>query len=134
LKGLVTIPTINENVDPSTYDFSKHDVLIFLDTGNLNHISPIGDFVKPSGITLVDIDHHAGNTGYGDFNCVKAYGSACTVLFELIKAWQFTIDIETLNAILIGIMLDTGFYQYCTVRRLLSLALAVSLENQYQFI
>jgi phosphoesterase RecJ-like protein len=61
---------------------------------------------------VLNIDHHSGNPGFGDYNYVKILGAACSVFYELLKKWQIQPEKQVANALLIGIILDTGFYSY----------------------
>ncbi len=112
VKDLIEVPQIKQNCIPKFYDFSKHDSMICTDTGNLAHVSGISEFVRPENILIFDIDHHAANKGYGDFNYVKELGSACTVIYELLKKWRVQPDKQIATSLLAGIITDTGFYKY----------------------
>jgi bifunctional oligoribonuclease and PAP phosphatase NrnA len=107
-----TIEGINEGLDINKYDFSQHDLLICLDTGNLEHIALSYEFTPPLWIDIVNIDHHEQNPVYGTYNYVKKYGSACTVLTELFDKWNIKIDKTLANILTLGIITDTGFLQY----------------------
>jgi len=112
LENFIEIPKIIENTNPNSYDFSKHDCLICTDSGSIYHLSSTSDFEKPQNIKVINIDHHEGNKGYGDYNYVKELGSACSVVYELLKKWEIKPNVQVANALLIGITLDTGFYNY----------------------
>lgn len=63
----------------------------------------------------INIDHHISNSGSGDVNLVRPeVGSCCEVLFELFdKQW---LDAEIAKAIYIGMIHDTGVFQYSNTR------------------
>jgi nanoRNase/pAp phosphatase (c-di-AMP/oligoRNAs hydrolase) len=104
-EGFLEVPPFQENIDPKTYDFSKHDCLICTDSGSIHHLSNMSDFEKPQGIKILNIDHHEGNQGYGDLNYVKILGAACSVVYELLKKWDIKPEVQVANALLIGITL-----------------------------
>jgi len=59
----------------------------------------------------INIDHHISNKGCGDCNLVRPeIGSACEVLFDLMEQEQLDTDIAM--ALYIGMIHDTGVFQY----------------------
>lgn len=108
---------INEDVNPTNFDFSNVDLIICIDSGDLNHLSPTRDFTRPNGIPLINIDHHNSNSMYGDHNYVfKDYSSACLVLYKLITELNIDIGVEIANILLTGIVTDSGFFQFSAVK------------------
>lgn len=105
---------INVSVNPKTFDFSRYDTLVFLDTGNEKHIVSTEDFAAPKHICKINIDHHNKNSFFGTINYVKCLGATCTVLFSLTKKWKFKINRKLANILLLGITTDNGFFQYNT--------------------
>ncbi|MBU0577771.1 DHH family phosphoesterase [Patescibacteria group bacterium] len=99
---------------------NKFDLIIIFDTGNLEHLGPIYDknselfFETP----IINIDHHASNTDFGQVNIVDVVAASTTeVLFEIFEAMEkkydkkfVTKDIATL--LLAGIITDTGSFQH----------------------
>ena len=59
----------------------------------------------------INIDHHVSNGGSGDVNVIEpGMGSTCEVLYDLLeKEW---IDREIAMALYIGMIHDTGVFQY----------------------
>jgi phosphoesterase RecJ-like protein len=85
------------------------DVIVTVDFGSAERAK----FALPAGPTLVNIDHHASNAGFGTVNLVDVTSAATAelvsrVIDELGVAW--TADMAT--AALIGIMTDTGSFQF----------------------
>ena len=59
----------------------------------------------------INIDHHISNSGCGDVNLVKPeVGSTCEVLYDLFA--QDMLDKDLAMALYIGIIHDTGVFQY----------------------
>ena len=59
----------------------------------------------------INIDHHVSNTGTGDINLVEPQiGSTCEVLYDLFDGEK--LDREIAKALYIGIIHDTGVFQY----------------------
>lgn len=63
--------------------------------------------------TLLNIDHHRSNPGYGEHNLVDSRASATAeILAELFLACEHRPDPTTANALYLGIATDTGQFRY----------------------
>jgi phosphoesterase RecJ-like protein len=63
--------------------------------------------------TLLNIDHHRSNPGYGEHNLVDSRASATAeILAELFLACQYRPDPTTASALYLGIATDTGQFRY----------------------
>lgn len=96
------------------------DLIITFDTGNLEHLGPIYDqnaelfFSTP----VINIDHHASNTDYGQLNYVDVVAASTTeVMLGLLQSMEeryqkkfLTEDVATL--LLAGLITDTGSFQH----------------------
>ncbi len=101
-------------------DGAAFDLIITFDTGNLEHLGPIYDrnaemfFSTP----LINIDHHASNTDYGQVNYVDMVAASTTeVLLELLqdmeKHFEKTfINEDVATLLLAGLITDTGSFQH----------------------
>src|SRR5678816_4206423 len=62
---------------------------------------------------VINIDHHPGNTGFGDINWFDATAAACgEMVFELIRALDVPISPEIATHIYLAILTDTGSFHY----------------------
>jgi bifunctional oligoribonuclease and PAP phosphatase NrnA len=62
---------------------------------------------------VINIDHHPGNTEYGQINWFDASAAACgEMVFELIKALGVPISVEIGTHIYLAIHTDTGSFHY----------------------
>lgn len=85
------------------------DVIVTVDFGSLERAK----FAMPEGPTLVNIDHHASNDRFGAVNLVDVSSAAAAELVaRVIDALgvEWTADMAT--AALVGIMTDTGSFQF----------------------
>ena len=84
--------------------------MYFLDCASLlrsNSHGFAGDVVR------VNIDHHQDNPGFGELNLVDAAApSTSAILYEVFKAGGFPIDAEVATALYVGLVTDTGRFQY----------------------
>ena len=80
-----------------------------------------GDLTRPGVAGLeryftINIDHHLGNTMYGDVNWFDASACACTELVaEVIDALGVTWTREIATHLYLGITTDTGSFRYGSV-------------------
>lgn len=63
------------------------------------------------GKTIINIDHHVDNPGFGDINCVKNIASTSMIIYELAKELNIQIDKEMATCIYTGIASDTDTFR-----------------------
>jgi phosphoesterase RecJ-like protein len=62
---------------------------------------------------VINIDHHPGNTGYGQFNWFDATAAACgEMVFDLVKALDVPLTKEIATHVYLAILTDTGSFHY----------------------
>lgn len=67
----------------------------------------------PEGAVRVNIDHHQDNPGYGEFNLIDpAAASTTAILYEVFKAGTLAVDAQIATALYVGLVTDTGRFQY----------------------
>ncbi len=67
----------------------------------------------PEGAVRVNIDHHQDNPGYGELNLIDPTAASTTViLYEVFKALDLVLDTEIATALYVGLVTDTGRFQY----------------------
>jgi phosphoesterase RecJ-like protein len=61
----------------------------------------------------VNIDHHQDNPCYGELNLVDpAAPSTTAILYEVFKVGGFAVDADVATALYVGLVTDTGRFQY----------------------
>ncbi|MEK6674274.1 MAG: DHH family phosphoesterase, partial [Planctomycetota bacterium] len=98
----------------TSQDFQTADGFVALDTakkGRCNVGSALKDTDWSAGRPLINIDHHATNTRFGDLNwVVETAGSACELVYYLLRALDWPITPTTASLLYAGIQTDTlGF-------------------------
>ncbi|MDX6584185.1 MAG: bifunctional oligoribonuclease and phosphatase NrnA [Solirubrobacterales bacterium] len=85
--------------------------LVFLDCGNIDRM-PV-EFLQRDGARLINIDHHHDNTRFGTINLVDIEAS-CTaeIVLEVAKRLGAEITPEIASALYVGLVTDTGMFQY----------------------
>jgi len=91
---------------------SGFDAFFVLDCGNLDRvgrISPHLSKIKP----LINIDHHEGNSQFGDLNLVDANSSSVgEIIYRLIKVADLPMNSNIAENIFVAIQTDTGSFRY----------------------
>jgi phosphoesterase RecJ-like protein len=65
---------------------------------------------------LINIDHHPGNTGYGQINWFDASAAACgEMVFDLIAALGVPLTPEIATHVYLAILTDTGSFHYSSI-------------------
>jgi phosphoesterase RecJ-like protein len=65
---------------------------------------------------VINIDHHPGNTGYGQINWFDPSAAACAeMVFDLIKALGVPFTLEIATHIYLAILTDTGSFHYSSI-------------------
>ena len=65
------------------------------------------------GTTLVTIDHHQDNPGNADLNLLEPEAASTTaILYEIFRAGRFPIDAQIAACLYVGLVTDTGRFQY----------------------
>lgn len=95
----------------SAYDKEKvYDVFIALDCGDEDRLGDAAKYYESAGKTIC-IDHHISNTGFCDVNdIVPTASSTCELIFDLIDREE--LDVHMAESIFLGIVHDTGVFQY----------------------
>ncbi|HKY50172.1 MAG TPA: DHH family phosphoesterase, partial [Candidatus Limnocylindria bacterium] len=85
------------------------DLIVTVDFGSAERAK----FALPDGPTLVNIDHHASNDRFGSVNLVDVSSAATAELVSrVIDELGVTWTPEMATAALVGIMTDTGSFQF----------------------
>ena len=67
----------------------------------------------PEQVTRINIDHHQDNPCYAELNLLDAEAPSSTaILYEVSKAGRFTMDDAVATALYVGLVTDTGRFQY----------------------
>lgn len=98
-----------EEIDSDFPEEAPFDVYFALDCG-AERLGGAEKYFRAAA-KKINIDHHVSNPGTGDLNYIHPEtGSTCELLFDLMEPEQMDRDIAL--AIYIGIIHDTGVFQY----------------------
>jgi phosphoesterase RecJ-like protein len=90
---------------------AEERTIVFLDCGNLDRM-PVS-FLGRDAAHIVNIDHHHDNTRFGTANLVVD-GASCTaeILWGLLPDLGVELTLEIAEALYVGLVTDTGKFQY----------------------
>ncbi|NWF35880.1 DHH family phosphoesterase [Mariprofundus sp. KV] len=93
------------------YPEAHHDDLIIsLDSGSRGRLGLPDSFF--AGRTLINIDHHASNQCYGDYNVVDCrYCATGAMVFDLLIAMGQPLSVASASAIYTSILTDTASFR-----------------------
>ncbi len=92
------------------------DCVVAVDSASLARLGAIEPFIR-NRKTLINIDHHASNTRYGDINWVSSNEpSSGELIYRLIKTARWKLNPEIADCLFTAISTDTGSFQYPTTR------------------
>jgi phosphoesterase RecJ-like protein len=90
---------------------AEERTIVFLDCGNLDRM-PVS-FLGREDAHIVNIDHHHDNTRFGTANLVVD-GASCTaeIIWDLLPDLGVELTLEIAEALYVGLVTDTGKFQY----------------------
>jgi bifunctional oligoribonuclease and PAP phosphatase NrnA len=88
------------------------DVIVALDNSVKSRLGTVLDGVS-SVRTLINIDHHISNEGYGDLNYIDPTSPATgQIIYEFFKAMELPLSLDIAVNLFAAISTDTGSFQY----------------------
>ena len=91
----------------------EFDVLIFVDCSNIKRVDPDGKYVPHAKKHIINIDHHADNTMFGELNLVNSKTAACAeLIYALIKELDCEIDKQIATCLYVALITDSGKFAY----------------------
>src|SRR2546422_9823255 len=94
----------------------RFDCVIATDSASFERLGRVGDSIQCRQL-LINIDHHASNTRYGDINWVsRREPSTGELIFRLLKVAGWPITRPIADCLFTAVSTDTGSFQYSTTR------------------
>jgi len=88
------------------------DAAIVLECGDLARTGVAG----LDRFFVINIDHHPGNTGYGQINWFDPRAAACgEMVFDLVRALDVPLSAEIAIHVYLAILTDTGSFHYSSI-------------------
>lgn len=64
-------------------------------------------------LPMLNIDHHLGNTNYGEINWVDSASPAVgEMVYRMAQGWHAELDVPTANALYLALFTDTGGFRF----------------------
>ncbi|MBB5955650.1 phosphoesterase RecJ-like protein [Saccharothrix tamanrassetensis] len=90
------------------------EVLVALDTGSVGRLGPLADRVRTAG-TVVVLDHHVSNPGFGTVNVVDPAAEATAlVVLRLLDELGVELDEPVARCIYAGLVTDTRSFRHAS--------------------
>jgi phosphoesterase RecJ-like protein len=101
----------NVRTDSAGLDFIP-DLALVLDSTTLERTGKVKDLI-PSGCRIINIDHHPGNSLYGDINLVnEGASSVAEVVYGILKQAAFVFTRQAAEWLYTAILTDTGRFHF----------------------
>lgn len=111
LPDYFSVLALDRLVPPDEFP-SEPEVMITFDAADRSRLGSLAPSSEQAG-TLIVVDHHVTNTGFGDVNLIDGAAAASAVLaYELIERLGWPLDTDAAQALLMGLVTDTGRFQY----------------------
>lgn len=105
-----------ELTDPSAAGGMQLDALVVLDSADLQRL---GAFVSTisADVTLINIDHHMSNTGFGHINWIDSEASSTgEMIYHLAQMAGWPVGRGVADALWTALVTDTGRFSYSNTR------------------
>jgi len=90
----------------------EFDAAIIMECGDLTRTGVSG----LERFFVINIDHHPGNTGYGQINWFDSSAAACgEMVFDVVRALGVNLSVEIATHIYLAILTDTGSFHYSSM-------------------
>ena len=101
-----------ERIAQSVAADQRFDLAVVMDCGDLERIGRTAAVIDRAPI-VVNIDHHATNTGFGQFQYIDSNACATAELvYRLLSKMGIALDQDIATAIYTGILTDTGSFRF----------------------
>ncbi len=105
------IPGLDTATEPARFP-SAPEVMITFDCGSLGRLGDLAPAARAAE-TLIVIDHHATNDGYGTLDLIDPDAAASAVIVRrLLDRLGWALDREAAICLYTGLVCDTGRFQY----------------------
>lgn len=106
---------ISDNLYQTQLDLDLIDLIICVDAGSKSQLAFPQDYpeIFSGRFSIINIDHHASNEGYGTVNLVFPDAASTTlIVHHLLKSWNEVITPKMATMLLYGLYYDTGSFMH----------------------
>lgn len=102
---------------PAGLSLDAFDAFVSVDTGTWSQLPGLKEKVLAYKKPRVVIDHHLTQEDWADVKLVvKEASAASEIVGELLTLWEVKIDEKIATALYLGLVSDTGWFQYSNTR------------------
>ena len=92
-----------------------YDLYIAVDCADVARMGEFGHAFSRFRGDTVCIDHHISNKGFAKLNCVRVCSATCEIMPEVLSAAGFEITAPMSNALMLGLITDSGTFTHSDV-------------------
>ncbi len=89
----------------------NEDLLVALDCSDVQRLGSLYDAAACAHLTVVNIDHHVTNTGFGEVQLVEPVASTAQIIYKLLCQLGWPIKPWTATCLLTGLITDTRSFR-----------------------
>jgi len=94
----------------------RFDVVVLTDCPNPDRTEGLIEAARGVAGAIVNIDHHPGNSNYGQINWFDASAAACgEMVFDLVGALGIPLTVDIATHVYLAILTDTGSFHYSSI-------------------
>lgn len=94
------------------------DVVVALDSADATRLPAGLETFTAAGVTLVDVDHHASNAGFGDLSWVEPAAPATAAqIWVVLREMGYDVPPASALCLYVGLVTDTGNFTYSNTNR-----------------
>ncbi len=92
---------------------ADYDALLVTDTGTFSQLPGLEEVIKNFPGQVLVIDHHRTQEAWGTARLVESgCSSACELVWRTMRAWGVVPTPEMAKAVYVGLVTDTGWFQF----------------------
>jgi phosphoesterase RecJ-like protein len=98
---------------PETFSLDKYDAVLVADTGTWSQLPGMKERMESYRGAKLVLDHHLTQESWADVKLVDTKAAAAAeIVGELLIRWDIEIDKPIATALYLGIVADTGWFQF----------------------
>ncbi|MCW2277893.1 DHH family phosphoesterase [Heliophilum fasciatum] len=106
------LPGMEQVYRPESMPAGPFDVVVVVDCGDLGRVGNVRPWLEKAD-KVVNIDHHVGNTAFGQINWLDPSAAATgEMILTLIEHAQWPIDEQIATALYTSLVTDTGSFRF----------------------